>query len=83
MRVDSGCASESKLIRAFFTQIGVMLEELASTQVTVAMHVRSAFSTHLLVLTQVTGHRQLTAAWQQVQPIVEELVTKLDVTGFK
>eukprot|EP00045_Choanoeca_perplexa_P007843 m.72209 g.72209 ORF g.72209 m.72209 type:complete len:505 (+) comp14243_c0_seq1:112-1626(+) len=54
---------ESKLIRAFFTQIGVMLEELASTQA--------------------TGHRQLTAAWQQVQPIVEELVRKLDVTGFK
>eukprot|EP00730_Choanoeca_flexa_P001530 TRINITY_DN10675_c0_g1_i1.p1 TRINITY_DN10675_c0_g1~~TRINITY_DN10675_c0_g1_i1.p1 ORF type:complete len:506 (+),score=136.38 TRINITY_DN10675_c0_g1_i1:88-1605(+) len=54
---------ESKLIRAFFTQIGVLLEELASTQA--------------------TGHKQLTAAWQQVMPLVEDLVKKLDVTGFK
>jgi hypothetical protein len=53
---------ESKLLRAFFTQIGTTLEELASSQV--------------------TGHRQLTASWQQVQPMVEELAAKLDATGF-
>jgi sorting nexin-8 len=50
---------EGRLVRTQFAQVGTMIEELCTSQL--------------------TGMRQLSAAWQQLLPIATKLVGKLDI----